>query len=341
MTEHILFEGTGAEGWRWTHMLRGPEAEAAMYADPDIPDAAAGALLEEDTLPRSSQIEGGTLLNLRGVNLVPGADPEDMVSLRLWITPQRIVSTEVRRLTQTDQMIAEFRAGKAPDSPGTFIVEMVESLRAAAEPVLDDVEDRVSAMEALVAGPGRRAGITERGPLAGLRQDAIACVRLAIAMRKKLRELASAWASRGLGTQLCPRTGIHPGYCTVGTFGCEDRMDCTIIGGAGILASRLDRRCTSGTATVPALGSDCTKSVTVWPFSGFAPASGTCRSIRPNSDLRGAGLPGRSCALSPRPARAFLASLTLIPASRGRTGADRAPPPSQRGETVPLARLTT
>jgi len=44
MTEHILFEGTGAEGWRWTHMLRGPEAEAAMYADPDIPDAAAGAL---------------------------------------------------------------------------------------------------------------------------------------------------------------------------------------------------------------------------------------------------------------------------------------------------------
>jgi len=196
MTEHILFEGTGAEGWRWTHMLRGPEAEAAMYADPDIPDAAAGALLEEDTLPRSSQIEGGTLLNLRGVNLVPGADPEDMVSLRLWITPQRIVSTEVRRLTQTDQMIAEFRAGKAPDSPGAFIVEMVESLRAAAEPVLDDVEDRVSAMEALVAGPGRRAGITERGPLAGLRQDAIVLHRYIFPQAQALDGLlraAPAW----------------------------------------------------------------------------------------------------------------------------------------------------
>lgn len=196
MTDHILFEGTGAGGWRWTHMLRGPEAEAAMLADPEIPEAAAGALLEEDTLPRSSQIEGGTLLNLRGVNLVPGADPEDMVSLRIWITPQRIVSTEVRRLTQTDRMIAAFRARDAPGSPGAFIVEMVEALRASAEPVLDGVEDRVSAMEALVARPGRRVGLAERGPLSGLRQDAILLHRYIFPQAQALDGLiraAPAW----------------------------------------------------------------------------------------------------------------------------------------------------
>lgn len=173
MSDHILFDGTGENGWRWTHMLRSPEAEAALLADPEIPNSASWALLEEDTLPRAGQMQGGTLLILRGINLVPGAEPEDMVSLRLWITADRIVSTEIRRLTQTDQMIGEFQAGQAPDSPGTFVFELIERLRAAAEPVLDEVESRVSAMERLVAKSDRHTGRTERGTLAALRQDAI------------------------------------------------------------------------------------------------------------------------------------------------------------------------
>jgi len=173
MAGHVLFDGAADGGWRWTHMLRAPETEADLLADPEVPDAAAWALLEQDTLPRATPIDGGTLLNLRGVNLVPGADPEDMVSLRLWITPGRIVSTEVRRLAQTDQMIAAFRDGQTPESPGAFVVSLVESLRAAAEPVLDNVEDRVSEMEAAVVRPTRRHASMERGALGALRQDAI------------------------------------------------------------------------------------------------------------------------------------------------------------------------
>ncbi|HUF86738.1 MAG TPA: CorA family divalent cation transporter, partial [Thermohalobaculum sp.] len=133
----------------------------------------AWALLEEDTMPRASQVQGGTLLILRGVNLRPGEEPEDMVSLRLWVTGQRVVSTEVRRLAQTDELIAAFEAGEAPPAPGAFVVTLVERLRAAAEPVLDEVEDRLSAMEALVARPGRRPATAVRGPLAALRHDVI------------------------------------------------------------------------------------------------------------------------------------------------------------------------
>ena len=174
MGEHIVFDGTaGDEGWRWTHMRRSPEAEAALLADAEIPDAVAWALLEEDTIPRASQVQGGTLLILRGVNLRPGEEPEDMVSLRLWITATRIVSTEVRRLPQTDEIIAEFRNGQAPTSPGAFVLTLVERLRAAAEPVLDRLEDRVSGMEATIARPTRRFARAERIELAALRQDVI------------------------------------------------------------------------------------------------------------------------------------------------------------------------
>lgn len=173
MDEHILFEGTGAGGWRWTHMRRSPGAETALMADPEVPAPAAWALLEEDTMPRASQIEGGTLLILRGVNLRPGEQPEDMVSLRLWVTPARVVSMEVRRLAQTDELIAAFRDGAAPQSPGAFVVTLVERLRAAAEPVLDEIEERLSRMEALVARPAHRPDAAERAPLAALRQDVI------------------------------------------------------------------------------------------------------------------------------------------------------------------------
>jgi hypothetical protein len=84
----------------------------------------------------------------------------------------------------------------------------------------------------------------------GVKQDAVACVVMAIEMRKRLKELAAIWESRGLCERLITRTGIHTGYCTVGNFGSEDRMDYTIIGGAVNLASRLESAAEPGTILI-------------------------------------------------------------------------------------------
>jgi adenylate cyclase len=80
----------------------------------------------------------------------------------------------------------------------------------------------------------------------GVREDALACVRMAIAMQKRMVDLADTWCSSGMETPMRCRIGIHTGYCTVGNFGNEDRMDYTIIGGAVNLASRLEREAPPG-----------------------------------------------------------------------------------------------
>jgi class 3 adenylate cyclase len=80
----------------------------------------------------------------------------------------------------------------------------------------------------------------------GVKQDALACVEMAIAMRKRLHELQSVWRESGIEKPLECRIGINTGYCTVGNFGSEDRMDYTIIGGGVNLASRLETSATPG-----------------------------------------------------------------------------------------------
>ncbi|MEE9177110.1 MAG: PAS domain S-box protein [Acidimicrobiia bacterium] len=75
---------------------------------------------------------------------------------------------------------------------------------------------------------------------AGRKEDALACVRMALAMRERIRELRQGWIEISGSADLHVRIGINTGYCTVGNFGSEDRMDYTIVGGPVNVAARLE-----------------------------------------------------------------------------------------------------
>ncbi len=74
----------------------------------------------------------------------------------------------------------------------------------------------------------------------GAKEDTLACVAMGIDMRKHMKILRQKWQSQGIRTPLEIRMGISTGYCTVGNFGAENRMDYTIIGKEVNLASRLE-----------------------------------------------------------------------------------------------------
>ena len=80
----------------------------------------------------------------------------------------------------------------------------------------------------------------------GVQEDALACVRMAIAMQRRMRDLQSMWREKGYESPFEARIGINTGFCNVGNFGSDARMDYTIIGTEVNLAARLQQNTEPG-----------------------------------------------------------------------------------------------
>ncbi len=80
----------------------------------------------------------------------------------------------------------------------------------------------------------------------GVREDARACVLMAIEMQQRMDDLKKVWFEKGYEHPFEMRVGINTGYCNVGNFGSEERMDYTIIGGEVNLAARLESSAAPG-----------------------------------------------------------------------------------------------
>ena len=75
----------------------------------------------------------------------------------------------------------------------------------------------------------------------GVREDAIQCVRMAMAMQRRLLDLQEIWREKGYDRPFQQRIGINTGYCNVGNFGSDFRMNYTIIGPEVNLAARMEQ----------------------------------------------------------------------------------------------------
>lgn len=84
----------------------------------------------------------------------------------------------------------------------------------------------------------------------GVKEDALACVTMALEMQAMTRRLARRWRDQGLDHPFEIRIGVNTGYCTVGDFGSQERMDYTIIGHQVNIAARLEQAATPGAVLI-------------------------------------------------------------------------------------------
>jgi class 3 adenylate cyclase len=70
-------------------------------------------------------------------------------------------------------------------------------------------------------------------------QDALSCIDMGLAMIQRTEQLQKHWKKLGVTNGLNVRMGIATGFCTVGNFGSEQRMDYTVLGSPVNMAARL------------------------------------------------------------------------------------------------------
>ena len=74
----------------------------------------------------------------------------------------------------------------------------------------------------------------------GEEEDALKAVEMAMQMQQRVGELQSHWKKLGMSNPMRVRMGITSGYCTVGNFGSDKRLDYTALGRPVNLAARLE-----------------------------------------------------------------------------------------------------
>jgi zinc transporter len=161
----------------WLHWDRShPQTQTWLRKASGLSEFVCDLMLEENTRPRLLPLpDDELLLFLRGVNLNPGAEPEDMVSVRIFAAAQRVISLRLRSLRATDELIGLLHEGKGPKTASELLVYLAQLLTDKVQAVVselselvDDMEDRIDADERYMPEHGNMVHIRRRA--AGMRR---------------------------------------------------------------------------------------------------------------------------------------------------------------------------
>jgi zinc transporter len=178
---------TPQQGPAWFHFdYTRPETVGWISGQSGLDEVCAAVLLTEESRPRATPIGSGMLVALRGVNLNPGSNPEDMVAIRVWVDEHRVISTRRRKLLSESDIIESLAERKGPRTTGEFIVDLCDRLIARMEGTVEDVEDRVAQMEQEVIASESHA---LRTGLAAIRREAILLRRYLSPQREAMTRL--------------------------------------------------------------------------------------------------------------------------------------------------------
>lgn len=175
-------------GFLWLHLHGRDESDLAfLKRQPGIPGVAASALVATETRPRCDRIENGAIVNLRG----PGDhDPEDsdrLVSIRLWIHDNRVISLSRRRMNATAEVMRKFEDGKILD-PGDLVAAYAVMIALELDPQVAALGDSLDDIETDLEQP--QSLYRHRTAITRSRSEAISFRRFVAPNRDALMTLA-------------------------------------------------------------------------------------------------------------------------------------------------------
>lgn len=112
-----------------------------------IPEFVKEMLCAKETRPRATVHENTLLLNLRGVNLNPNSNPEDMVSIRAWVSENLILTVQKRNLFSVQEIEKMLMLEAGPKSSANFLEMLVENLVEKTADVIINIGEQLDLIE--------------------------------------------------------------------------------------------------------------------------------------------------------------------------------------------------
>jgi zinc transporter len=145
---HAIDQWRPEDGLLWVHVDRSSERGRQWLRDEcGIPALICDALLDDEVRPRTLVASDSVMVVLRGVNLNVGTQPEDMVSLRLWVEEKRVIDLRHRKLRRVSNVRDQLALGHGPTSSGDLLLELADTMVERMDPVVDHLEDEVEDLE--------------------------------------------------------------------------------------------------------------------------------------------------------------------------------------------------
>lgn len=191
-----IAEGLPDREMTWVHLDRtNPWARDWLRTKSGIDPIACDALLAEETRPRADQFGTGVLVILRGVNLNPGAEPDEFLVLRTWLDEHKLVTLRMHRVMAIRTLREALQRKGGPESLGELFTRIVDQLVLNMHPSIENHDDLLDAIEEELA-LGRTDGLRSR--LSEARHQTIRFRRYVAPQREAIKRLWSVdgpWCS--------------------------------------------------------------------------------------------------------------------------------------------------
>lgn len=175
----------------WVHLDRTkPHAQQWLREESGLDPFVAEALLTEETRPRAEAIGDGLLVILRGINLNEGVQADELIAIRMWIEPGRVITLRQYRFQTISDLRVRAERGKAPSTPGGFVAAVACGLSSRIVPTLDNLREMLDRVEDQMVA-SEYDDDSWRGLLGTIRRQAITYRRYLVPQREALAALAN------------------------------------------------------------------------------------------------------------------------------------------------------
>ncbi len=172
----------------WLHLdYTHPDSAAWLQNTPLLPEVVRDGLAGESVRPKVTRLGDGTMITLRGINFNNDARPDQLVTIRVYMTDKLIVSTRHRKIYSIDDVLNDLQSGTGPTNSGNWLVEIVDGLTDHTSEFIEDLHDKIIDLEDDLL----EQKIPARGQMALLRKQLIVLRRYMAPQRDVFSRLAS------------------------------------------------------------------------------------------------------------------------------------------------------